>query len=324
MLADATKRRIGDSTPLSIIIVNWNTRELLRDCLGSVFASPEALHYEVLVVDNASTDGSHEMVENKFPNVKLIKNQKNRGFAAANNQALEIASGEYLLLLNSDTIIHGDVLERSLDYMIARGDVGAMGCRVLNMDGSLQPTCSRFPTLMNLLLLTSGLARLPWPRSLDRYQMRRWDRHDERAVDVISGCYMLVRRVAVNEVGLLDDSFFFFGEETDWCRRFQEAGWKLYFAPVGEITHHGGGSAKRLNYRRDLLLSSSLVRLHRKHGGFWSALAAWQILFVFNIVRASYWTIRSVVTSGGAARARRDHFLGVVRNFRQAWVSRDA
>ena len=114
---------------------------------------------------------------------------------------------------------------------------------VLNTDGTLQYTCSRFPTLPGLLLLTSGLWKLGWPPFLDRYQMRRWDRRDERNVDVVSGCFMMVRKAAIDQVGLLDETFFFFAEETDWCRRFQKVGWTLRFT-VGEITHHGGGSVR--------------------------------------------------------------------------------
>ncbi|MFU8772087.1 MAG: glycosyltransferase family 2 protein, partial [Anaerolineales bacterium] len=236
---------------LSIIIVNWNTREMLQSCLESVVVDSGELAFEVIVIDNASEDGSADMIADDFPQAQLVRNMRNVGFAAANNQGLEIASGRHILLLNSDTIVHGDVLERSVEWLDAHPTVAAMGCRVLNTDGTVQRTCSMYPSLLNQVLLTTGLWKLRWPRFLGRSQITHWNRDTEREVEVISGCYMLVRRSVIDEVGLLDEDFFFFGEETDWCRRMRNAGWRLMFAPVGEITHHGGGSVKKLNHRRD-------------------------------------------------------------------------
>ncbi len=303
---------------LSIVIVNWNTREMLWDCLQSVFDNIGALETEVFVVDNASEDGSPDMVVTNFPQAILICNAENRGFATANNQALTIARGEYVLLLNSDTLVHGTVLESSQQYMNAHPDVGVLGCRVHNADGSLQITCSKWPSLVNLALLTSGLWQLPGPAVLDRYQMARWDRTDARSVDVVSGCYMFVRASAMHEVGLLDESFFFYGEETDWCRRFQDAGWQLNFAPVGAITHYGGGSVKRLNHRRDVMLTEATVRLHRKHGGLAAALACWAMLAIFNFSRAMFWSIASLLR-GSRARERARHFRRVVAASARTW-----
>ena len=142
---------------LSIIIVNWNQREMLKDCLHTVFETTDLKTDEVFVVDNGSEDGSADCVAEHFPNVRLLRNTENRGFAAANNQAMRLASGRHILLLNNDTLVHGDVLERSCEYLDQNPVVAAMGCRVLNSDGSLQVTCSQFPTFINLFLLTSGL-----------------------------------------------------------------------------------------------------------------------------------------------------------------------
>ncbi len=308
---------------LSIVIVNWNTREMLRDCLRSVYATLGDLPAEVWVVDNASQDGSQEMVEDAFPQALLIRNRDNRGFAAANNQALAQARGRHLLLLNSDTIVHGSVLRDSVAWLDAHEDVGVMGCRVLNADGTLQITCSRFPTLLNLMLLTTGLWKMPGPAFFDRYQMTRWDRRDEREVDVVSGCYMLVRAEAMARVGLLDEDFFFYGEETDWCRRFQDAGWRLMFAPVGEITHLGGGSVKKLNHMRDVMLTSGTVRLHRKHFGLPGGIACYLLLGFFNLSRALAWTLLSPL-GGARARERGRHFRNVVAHFGKAWPRKAA
>jgi GT2 family glycosyltransferase len=198
-------------------------------------------------------------------------------------------------------------------------DVGIMGCRVLNADHTLQPTCFQFPMLLNLLLKTTGLFRLKWPRFCGREHYAAWQRDTERDVDVVTGCYMMVRREALEQVGLMDESFFFFGEETDWCRRFKDVGWKVRFAPVGEIIHHGGASAKKLNYRRDLLLTEGLVRYHRKHSGVFIASLVWMILAFFNVSRFAFWGILALVTRTEDARSRYHHFASVVAKLKSAW-----
>jgi GT2 family glycosyltransferase len=304
---------------LTIVIVNWNTCDMLRDCLSSVYANLGCLRTEVIVVDNASSDGSPLMVEKEFPKVKLIVNDDNLGFAAANNQALPLASGKYVLLLNSDTVVHGSVLESSFKYMEKRGDVGVLGCRVLNADGTIQKTCGRFPTLKDLMLHTSGIPFLTSLEAFDCHLMLSWNREDDRNVDVVSGCYMFVRAAAMAEVGDLDDSFFFFGEETDWCRRFKTAGLSVRFAPVGNITHYGGGSSGSLNHRRDLMLTASLVRLHNKHFSSVSGAMVWLVLLAFNLSRAGYWSVRSSVDRGPRAIERRRHFLAILGNYASVW-----
>jgi GT2 family glycosyltransferase len=303
---------------LSIVIVNWNTKELLRDCLSSVQAGLDGIEAEVIVIDNASTDGSVEMVHRHFPRTRLIVNPENRGFAAANNQGFDRARGRHVLLLNSDTVVHRDVLARSVEYLDNNPGVGMMGCRVLNGDGSTQMTCSRFPTFANLLLQTVGANRLS-ASCFRRYQMLDWNRDDEREVEVISGCYLMVRAEVIEEIGYLDEAFFCYGEETDWCRRCSEAGWRLQFAPVGEITHFGSGSTRKVNHVRDLMLSEGTVRLHRKHGGRVSAVLMWMLLLVFNGSRSLFWTCRTLLDPADATRTRARHFRRVVRDFTRAW-----
>ncbi len=306
---------------LSIIIVNWNEREMLKDCLQSFLPDLDLKQDEVIVVDNGSVDGSTEMVASRFPKVNLISNPDNRGFAAANNQALRVARGRQILLLNNDTLVHGDVLSKSCQYLDEHIDIAVLGCRVLNEDGSLQITCAQYPSLLNLVLLTSGLWKLRWPKFLGRYQMAHWKRNNERDVDTVSGCYMLVRACAINQVGLLDEQFFFFGEETDWCKRFREAGWRVSFAPVGQITHFGSVSARRHNHKRDLMLSKAMVRLHRKHGGLAAAAVIWTVLFIFNTSRAFFWALRSLFSRKPEVHERFRHFAGVVREFASVWPS---
>lgn len=304
---------------LSIIIVNWNAREMLKDCLATVMDRLDPTLDEVIVIDNGSEDGSARMVAKEYPIVRLIANPDNRGFAAANNQGFAAARGRHLLLLNNDTLVHGDVLEQSVRYLDTHPDVGVMGCRVLNDDGSVQLTCSAYPTFFNLFLLTSGLWKLRWPRFLGRYQLADWRRDSERDVDIVSGCYMMVRTAATRQVGLLDERFFFFGEETDWCKRFRDAGWGVRFAPVGEITHFGSVSARRHHHKRDVMLSQAMVRLHRKHGGWLKAASVWSLLFGFNLSRAFFWGVGSLFSKRVEVRERCKHFVGVVREFASLW-----
>ena len=193
---------------LSIVIISYNTQDMTRECLESVYANASGLDLEIIVVDDASRDGSVEMIEQCFPAALLIKNTENRGFAAANNQAFAVARGDFILLLNSDTIILGDALQRSLEYLRRNPEAGAMACRALNTDRTVQLTCSEYPSHLNLLLMTTGLDRLPWPKALAKYQMRHWQRDSERDVEVISGCFLLIRRPAFEQVGLLDEGFF--------------------------------------------------------------------------------------------------------------------
>jgi len=307
------------SIRLSIVIVNWNTRQLLLEVLTSVRDNAPDFPYEVIVVDNGSSDGSAELVRSQFPEYLLIANLDNRGFAAANNQGFAIARGDQILLLNSDTLVHGTVLRESVRFLDQHPEIGAMGCRVLNTDGTVQLTCSQFPSLLNQFLMASGLWTIRWPRFFGRYLMTDWHRDSERDVDVITGCYLLVRRKVIDQVGVLDEAFFFFGEETDWCLRMRQAGWRLTFAPVGTITHHGSASARKLNHKRDLLLTSAKVRLHRKHFGMAAAIGCWLIAAVFNGSRAVYWSLRALVSRSPEASNRATHFRRVVGELGFAW-----
>jgi GT2 family glycosyltransferase len=303
---------------LAVVVVNWNTVDLLSRCLRSLCETPGS-QPRVVVVDNGSSDGSPEMVEREFPQVDLIRNPDNRGFAAANNPAMRRGAEPSVVRLNSDTEILGDALGASIRYMNDHAEVGVMGCRVLNPDGSLQPTCFSYPSLINVFLMASGLHRLPWPHSLGRGRLDHWARDDERDVEVVTGCFLLARREAVEEVGLLDESFFLFGEETDWCHRFLIRGWSVRFAPVGEIIHVGGGSTSSFDLQRDLLLDQALVRLHRKHSGIASATVAYAMLGFFHASRALFWSALGLSGRWGA-RERGAHQFAMLKRFREAWV----
>ena len=198
---------------VSVIIVNWNTCDVLRDCLASVYANTKNIAFEVIVVDNASSDGSVDMIRSEFPHVKLIANSGNRGFAGANNQAIAVANGRYVLLLNSDTLILDNAIFKTVAFADTHPEAAVVGCKVLNPDRTLQRTCFMYPSILNMFLSATYLYKL-FPRSkfFGRERMSWWDRNDTREVDVVTGCFMLVRRGAIEQVGLMDERFFVYGE----------------------------------------------------------------------------------------------------------------
>lgn len=271
---------------VSIIVVNWNTRDLLRDCLHSVLVATQSVAYEVIVVDNASADGSVAMLEREFPAVSVVANGVNLGFAAANNQGIRLARGRYVLLLNSDTIVMDRAVDKTVAFADRHPDTAVTGCRVLNPDGSLQHTCFMFPSLLNHLLFATYLYRLfPGSRFFGREQMTWWDRNDSREVDVVTGCYMLVRTDAIDRVGPMDDEFFMYAEETDWCYRFRTSGWRCRFTPDAQIVHIGGGSAPTLGSRRARITNRSFARYMFKHWSRPRAVAGVYLIALFYAVR---------------------------------------
>jgi GT2 family glycosyltransferase len=275
---------------VSIIVVNWNTKALLRDCLNSVYEQIRDVDYEIIVVDNASTDGSKEMIRSDFPKVFLIENTENRGFAAANNQGMVVAKGKYVLLLNSDTIVLDNCIANIISFADTHPCAGVIGCRVLNSDRTLQPTCFMFPSILNLLLSSSYLYKIfPKNRFFGRERMTWWNANDVREVDIVKGCFMLVRREAIEKVGGLDEDFFMYAEETDWCYRFKKCGWKVMFAPVGEIIHYGGQSTTQIPVAMIVQLRLSILKFIKKHYGWPSHLIARFLVALFFAVRLPVW-----------------------------------
>jgi GT2 family glycosyltransferase len=251
---------------VSIAIVSWNTRALLHTCLQSIIDSTHRIVYEIIVVDNASSDGSAEMVAHTFPMVRLIRNHQNQGFAQANNAAFVNAHGRYLLLLNPDTEVHIGAIDTLVDYMDQHADVGALGAHLLNADGSTQISCSHFPTLANMALESLGISRLA-PRSalFARFKMTYWLHDQEREVDQPSGACLLIRRVAWDQVGSLDTRFFMYFEEVDLCYRIKRQGWKIVFIPSAYITHYGGQSSLQNMDVRIIKRYESLLAFFKKH-----------------------------------------------------------
>jgi len=280
---------------VSVVIVNWNTRDILRDCLQSVYAETMGVEFEVVVVDNASADGSAEMVRAEFPQVRLIANQENKGFAAANNQGIAISEGRYILLLNSDTVVLDNAIAKTMAFADQHQEAAVVGCRTLNPDRTLQPTCFMYPSVLNLFLFATYLYKLfPRNRFFGRERMTWWDRDDVREVEVVTGCYMFVRREAMDTVGLMDEDYFMYGEETDWCYRFKRAGWKLLFAPEPCIIHLGGASSKLCADAMYLYLRKSTLLFIGKHRSYRAYTVARILVILFLALRIPYWLLASL------------------------------
>jgi GT2 family glycosyltransferase len=252
---------------LSIIIVNYNTGKLLQDCLGSIYAGANGMPFDVWVVDNNSVDSSVEVVRSGFPKVRLIKNQSNVGFSKANNMAMSQCDSKYILLLNPDTLVVGDAIDRVVEFMEKNPSVGISGCKVLNRDHTLQLACRRnIPTPKVAFFRMSGLSKLfPNSKSMAQYNLTFKDANETQEVDAVSGAFLMARRKAIQDIGLLDERFFMYGEELDWCLRAKRAGWAVMYYPEAEIIHYKGESTKSNSRKAALEFYRAMYLFHKKH-----------------------------------------------------------
>jgi len=288
---------------VSIVIVNWNTCDILRDCLASIYENNIGVKFEVIVVDNASSDGSQEMIQEQFPQAIVIANKTNRGFAAANNQGIAVSHGQYVLLLNSDTVILDDAIDKMVAFADTQSKAGMVGCRVLNPDRSLQRSCFMFPSVLNTALWVSYLFKVfPRSRFFGRDRMTWWDGDDVREVDVLTGCFMLVRREAMEQVGPMDEQFFMYFEETDWCYRFKKSGWKVMFTPNADIVHLGGASSKKVRTGMVNQWRKSMLLYYKKHKSLLAYISAWVLIMLFFLTRVPYWRLKAVAAKSSVNR----------------------
>jgi len=255
---------------LSIVIVSWNVKELLERCLSSVAECCRrgSLQCEVIVVDNASADGSPEMIRRRFPDVKLIASEDNLGFVKGNNIGVAHSNGRHMLLLNPDTEVVGDALQTMVAYMDHHADVGAVGPMLLFPNGQVQPSRRRFPTLATAFLESTVLH--PWfpkNRVLRHYYVQDRNDNEEQDVDWVIGACLLIRRRAWEQVGPLDEHFFMYSEELDWCHRLKQAGWRVVYIPDAKVVHHEGQSSIQVVPARHIYFQSSKVLYFRKHHG---------------------------------------------------------
>jgi len=311
------------ATDLCIVIVSWNVAPLLRSCLQSILDSPDA-HLEqdgrlsiagfalqVIVVDNASSDASVEMVQREFPWVQLIASPRNLGFTAGNNLALRLCQGRHVLLLNPDTRMVDDALVEMIRAMEAHPMVGVMGPQLRYPDGRLQPSCRRFPTLMTAFMESTLLEQ--W------FPGNRWARHYRMAdrleaastpdtpqeVDWVTGACMLVRGRVLQQVGLLDERFFMYSEELDWCRRIVDAGWQVLYWPRAVVIHYEGQSSGQVIAARHIRFETSKILYFRKHHGWWQALVLRTFLLVSYLFRLGEESVKYLVGHKRALRRQR-------------------
>lgn len=252
---------------LSVAIVTWEARELLEASLRSTYRNAAGIDLEIIVVDNASSDGSASMVESHFPNVRLIVNSENKFFARANNQAIRESQGRHVLLLNVDTVVLPGALLALVSFLDTHPEVGMVGAQLLNTDRSLQVTCNRFPTVAFGLFEVLAINQ-HWPHNpvRRRHIYADWDRQTAQSVDAVSGACMMARSSAIEEVGFLDERFLMYYEEDDWCFRFRKAGWPIYYYPGARVIHHGGHALERWAAGlSDRLYWDSLLKFYEKH-----------------------------------------------------------
>lgn len=254
-------------TDISIIIVNWNTRQLLLDCLASIYRTVRSLSLEIFVVDNGSCDGSVEAVAAAFPLVNLIENKKNLGFARANNVALKKMKGNYALLLNSDTVLLDNAVTILFEFMERHAEAGVCGPQLLYRDGTKQQSIGDFPNIIDDFIATkTGMRLISWLRRKPMAPMPDITlREFTSIVDYIMGSCMLVRKRAIDEVGMLDEDYFFFYEEIDWCFRMHRAGWQVYHVPETQIVHYSEQSRKKVNIQARIETWRSRYLFHRKN-----------------------------------------------------------
>jgi GT2 family glycosyltransferase len=252
---------------LSIIIVNWNVRDLLVDCLNSILAHIDLTETEILVVDSASTDGSVDMLRTRFQQVRLLPQTDNIGFTRGNNLALAAAKGQYLLLLNPDTVVINDALQQMIAFLDSHPALGILGPHTLNTDGSYQSTRRRFPTLLTALFESTWLQPIAPKNLLDHYYVNDAPESATVEVDWVQGSALMARRSVYDHIGGLDEGYVMYSEELDWCHRAKTAGFGVAYLGTAQIIHHGGKSSEQASARKHITFQQSKLRYFRKYHG---------------------------------------------------------
>lgn len=285
---------------VSVVVVSFNTRDLLRECLQTLAREAGGVRYEAIVVDNASRDGSADMVAAEFPDAQLVRSAVNLGFAAANNRGFALARGRYVVLLNSDAFVQPGALPRSVERMDADPRVGLAGGRLVGRDGSWQPAARMFPSVLTDLLTLSGLAaRYPRSRFFGRFDRTWADPLEAAEVDWVPGAYAIVRRAVLEEVGRFDERFFLYYEEVDLCRRIKAAGHTIWYWPDIVVVHLGGESSR------------TVTRLHLSSAG--AQLTLWRMRSALLYYRkhhglAGAWLAKTAEAAWHTGRAWRNRF----------------
>jgi len=306
---------MSEPSPLvSVVIVSYNTRAMTLDCLRALYASLGEMPAEVWVVDNASHDGSAQAVREAFPQAYVLANTDNKGFGAANNQALRQARGEFLMLLNTDAFVGADTVERLVAYLNLHPRAAIVGPRLLNGDGSLQPSCYRYPSPGRAWLENLGVSPL-LARHPKWGDYKKWPHDAEQNVDWVIGACLLLRRAAYDDVGGFDETFFMYAEETDWQRRFRDKGWEIAFTPSGMVTHLGGASGASESARVNAHFFDSLDYYTHKHHGVLGLISLRGAMVVGCGLRALLWSLVALAVPARRPSAR-------ARAKLQAWLFR--
>ena len=308
----------------SIVIVSFNTREILRECLDSVIRESGSLRIEILVVDNNSSDGSPQMVEETFPQVRLLRSEVNLGFGAANNLALQQAKGRYFVLLNSDAFFQKGALERAIRHMDEQPDCGLGGSRLVGRDGSWQPSSRSFHSIVRDLIVMTGLAgQFPRSKFFGHFD-RTWADDDQPAsVDWVPGAFAIIRPEALGRTGLFDPAFFLYYEEVDLCRRIKQAGYSVWYWPDIVVVHIGGESSRQLKTTLEVSSMAAQVVMwrmrstllyYRKHHGPQVYMAKWSELALYRLT-----VIRNRFSRTAERKERGKHYRALILLMNQAW-----
>lgn len=274
---------------ISVVIVAWNAKHYVELCLESLTKAPPRRSMEIIVVDNASADGTAEMIEARFPQVKLIRSRENLGFAKGNNVAIRQCQGRYIALVNPDVIVFPDCLDALADFLDQNPKVGNVGPRVFNPDMTQQSTCRRSPTLWNNFCSATGLASAFKTSRIFAGEHMWFFPHDRTLpVDVLVGCFSMIRRETFNQVGLLDEDLFMYGDDVDWCRRCWKAGWEVVFFPGARAIHDRGKTTAPYPVRFAVAQQKSVLHYWSKHHSIFGVAGIRTILFFHHCVRYTF------------------------------------
>lgn len=259
----------------TIAIVNYNTKDFLDKCLSSIYRFGSKYDFEVIVVDNNSDDGSVQMVRNNYPDVKLIVNSKNIGYTAAANQSIKLTNSDFLILLNSDTVVFEGSIDRIIEYLKNNTEVGVVGPKIIDPSGNAHLSCRRFPSFKEAAMHV--LVGIFWPRNpyTRRYKMMDFDHNKEVKIDWVSGACMGLRRRALDEVGLFDERYYMYVEDLDLCKRMWNAGWEVRYFPRATVVHYIGGSTKGTGVELFYQQQKSVFRYFLKNYGY-----SWRVILI--------------------------------------------
>lgn len=283
---------VNSAPVLSIVIVTWNGKRYALECLEALHRYESAISPEIIVVDNGSSDGTPAAIRERFPDVRVIENEANFGFAKANNIGMAVSRGKYVCLVNSDVVIPPGCFEKMIEFMDANSDVGLLGPRMLSPTGGIGASVMRLPTVWNTLCCALGLHRIASEsKLLGGFEMAGYPYNTIDDVEVLTGWFWMIPRAALQQVGGLDERFFMYGEDIDWCQRFHEAGWRVVFFPNAEALHYGAASSGEAPTRFYVEMRRANLQYFRKHHGRLGAVGYQLAIWIHELVRVAVYSV---------------------------------